>query len=145
MLAGRELDALVAEKVMGWKWEEWTSPGHRGKTLYDLQHLKAGTIYFENSISPTYINVFSESHWWPGGEMGARCLPHYSSAIAAAWEVVESIKQRGWSWWMADTTDPSRPVGAHVRRFPDKETFSNAYADRMPLAICRAALMAVGL
>lgn len=64
MNAGRELDALIAEKVMGWTWNEFTAWSPSGSR---------NAIQFKNDLS------------W---------LPYYSTDIAAAWEVVEKIKQR---------------------------------------------------
>jgi len=66
MKPGRELDALVAEKVMGWKkvmfhgLPIWSNPKHQGYPI----------------IIPAGSNIH----------------PPYSTDIGAAWEVVQSIK-----------------------------------------------------
>jgi len=88
MEAGRELDALVAEKVMGWEYE-------------------------------------------------ARSLFRPSQDIAAAWEVVEKLKMCcGYSHGRGD---PFAML--------ECEKFSTLVvcADTVSLAICRAALKAVGI
>jgi hypothetical protein len=101
--AGRELDALVAEKVMGW-------------TIYD------DGIMDQGAKGRTWA-----SEWHP------------STDIAAAWEVVEKVQQ---------ATGCSAVVQKHARAYEcwfigsgQKET---QWADTAPLAICRAALKAVG-
>lgn len=107
--AGRELDALVAEKVMG----------HTLKR----QPIGAGIELIHDDEGP-------HGH-----------LAYYSTDIAAAWEVLERIRQQRvslslrWAffghpdnsrWWIEDNLD----------RGPQ--------ADTAALAICRAALLVVG-
>jgi len=107
--AGRELDALVVEKVMGYRHHPWTQ-----------------TI---------------PEHWCrlPTGETCLFAdLPHYSTSIAAAWEVVERLPYRlvrivreGGSWYCTVGDELNYPMFAPIR------------ADTAPLAICRTALKAV--
>jgi len=109
MQAGRELDALIAETVM------------------EMQRVEEGNIYF-----------------WPSPEMVARLLelhpdvlavdyfpaPHYSTDIAAAWQIVEKLgMQCGFSIYDRE------PFAAHKR--------VSTVASTVPLAICRAALKAI--
>jgi hypothetical protein len=77
MKAGRELDALVAEKVFGLK-VEWLPapehPHHHGKDV---------------PVEPQTCSP-------PPGGVGAWCamywvIPRYSTEIGAAWEVVEKM------------------------------------------------------
>ena len=63
MNAGRELDALIAEKVMGWR--------------------KAGTLW----ITPTGQQLVEYHHEW----MPEATPPRYSTSIGAAWQVVEKL------------------------------------------------------
>ena len=102
MKPGRELDALVAEKVMGWKVAQ----------VFDLKDTDGTNI--ANGITPYSI--------------GQR-VPHYSTDIAAAWEVVGKFEY------------------IDVRRFKDHwgctvygQTVTGKTA---PEAICKAALLAV--
>lgn len=71
MNAGRELDALIAERVMGWK--IWKYLGPMGPT----QRLAPPKLTF--SLKPGAINEIPE-------------IPSYSTDIAAAWLVVEKIR-----------------------------------------------------
>lgn len=113
--AGRELDALIAEKVMGLKYEfEGDSP-----------------IYAPNDF-----------------------LPHYSTEIASAWEVIDKMWRDGeWRvtvfyggdearWWGAEFAYDANHLGAAYHALYDRKV--EARADTAPLAICRAALLAVG-
>ncbi len=64
--AGRELDALVAEKVMGWK-------------------LAGGNAAMRAVGAPPYYLI----------DGMPRGLPHLSADIAAAWGVVEKLRAAG--------------------------------------------------
>lgn len=126
MKAGRELDALVAEKVMG-----------------DVR-----------LIEPVVVGVpgHERSLFWKAGSMLMENPPEYSQSIEYAWQVVEKLKERsdlfpqvGWvrvhdnqyqhrcEIWM---NDPE----AHKHGW-----LADIYADTAPLAICLAALKAVGV
>lgn len=95
-LPPRELDALVAEKVMGYGPKN--DPCHAGE-------------------------------WSP------------STSISAAWEVVENMKEDGdvfIEWWQDDLwTVSNKPIGV-------RDNGVILEADTAPLAICLAALKAVG-
>ena len=99
MQAGRELDALVAEKVMGWT-------AIKG----DLGSMPDGRIYVE--------------------------VPYYSTAIAAAWGVVEKCKYEVWIRCLHGSCE--------VRVVDCGHEITRVDADTAPLAICLAALKAVG-
>jgi hypothetical protein len=121
----RELDALVAERVMGLRVEttqeecSWHTPGHRtdhdGVHWVDVQWVVAADAP-EDAEPDDY-------------------LPAYSTDIADAWEVVDALggiftlKRTGFggvSEWYASI------AGADM-----------VWADTPALAICRAALAAV--
>ncbi|HAM42103.1 MAG TPA: hypothetical protein DCP69_12450 [Candidatus Omnitrophica bacterium] len=116
--AGRELDALVAEKVMGWTITAWASGEPWGNR-----------------------EIFEPSGRGPHRK--AAHVPTYSTDIAAAWEVVKKLDADGLVWAIADDEvyfakgDPDSPDyrfgGVGLYPFVDK-----------PLAICRAALKALG-
>lgn len=81
---------------------------------------------------------FRESQYWPGWEIDACRLPAYSTDIAAAWKVVEKLKQ------------PGRPFRMWTSLNDEfyEATFNGGLttSTRMtaPMAICCAALQAVG-
>jgi hypothetical protein len=125
--AGREMDALIAEKVMGWKpvpINYWLPEGKgRGDkpVLWLFNHPKYGEQ--------------------------TRAMHNFrpSSDIAAAWEVVEEIKShvlRVDITISADTRLKPYAVlitGKGIREWWQRE------GDTLPLAICRAALPALGV
>ena len=122
-LSDRELDALVAEKVMGWT-DIWTDgdyfmayPPHEQRIMQ-----KMGVGYAER---------------YP--------IPNYSSEISAAWEVVEKMRQEGLT--VTITTPPTGWKNWDVRGWDDNNNDNRfiARADTAPRAICIAALHAKGV
>lgn len=131
MTAGREMDALLAEKVMGY-------------TLSDLSLL----------AYPKYKLFDIESGEFSGY---VKEVPHYSTDIAAAWQVVEQVtktqcddtgsfyvfkivkKHHKWCTYI------KHPLwsGIHSELGKNYE-MHQAYADTAPLAICRCALKVAG-
>ena len=116
--AGRELDALIAEKVMG-----WTSVAMAG--LF------------------TQFPAIALCGLPPGAQLNAdlQVVPRYSTQIAAAWQVVEKFK-------MTITPNNCHP---HIKakwcvdvELKGSHELWLAGAETAPLAICRAALRAVG-
>lgn len=112
--SGRDLDALVAEKVMGWRL------------------LGNGTAYKDETIVPIdYV------------------LKNYSTDIAAAWGVVEYLDRatvitRLNSEWCSVELGPRRlEPGDPVEKYGNMGP--TAKANTAPLAICLAALKAVGV
>ncbi len=121
MEAGREMDALVATKVMGWE-DDPEVP------YWDARDVNGQVIHVSRRWSP-------------------------STDIAAAWEVFEFLSKNsvevavscngveratighdsdGWScsvWWFKD--------------IESSHAIEGIYADTAPLAICKAALLAV--
>ncbi len=117
--AGRELDALLAEHVMGWGQVQPDCYVHDGKDWCGTDPNGGG--YY--------------------GDTGRKIVPHFSSDIAAAWQVVERLRldwsefhlsrgPRGWSCLLADS----------LTRRPHIEVCN---CDAASLAVCRAALLAV--
>ena len=113
--AGREMDALIAEKVMGWK-----------------KIVIGGVGWFvkESPLGMSYQYMTQSGDFEP------------STDIAAAWQVVEKMSSRK-DW-------DEHPV-CIVRNYAFKDMWTvelrdydfDATAETAPLAICRAALLAV--
>ena len=112
MNPGPELDALVAEKVMGWRMD-------------DNKHLN---LAWDPKRSPND---------------GLRCIPDYSTDIAAAWEVVEKLDTLALS--RGDIADISVWVAQFVTEGPGYPVNIQAIAKTPTHAICLAALKAVGV
>ena len=117
MPAGPALDALVAEKVM----EFWWFSDSRG---------------FRMLIEPI---TELENVCYTTGQGPFQRVPHYSTDIAAAWLVVEKMRDKGWYWavYYFTTIEAAFTYAGLGSKA--------AQADIAPLAICRAALLAVGV
>lgn len=77
------------------------------------------------------------------GDYIVRPIAQYSTDIAVAWEVVEWIQKNGYSFELTEHADPQGDYILQVwRRDMERDDFI-ARAETVPLAICRAALLAV--
>jgi hypothetical protein len=113
MTPGRELDAVIAEKVMGWTRLSHPYGEQTHKTL------DGRTILADFLSAPDGMK-----------------LPHYSTDISAAWEVVEKLRELG--WYLAIHSDPKRGYFATIPRADGIQIES----ETAPHAICLAALKA---
>jgi len=145
MPAGREMDALVAEKVMGWlAWSErrpeyihvvFQRPGEREPFMKfrnpEAERARYAPMAF-GDIDPMNHVVCD--------------IPRYSTEIAAAWEVVERLRadkvMGGASIAAVNAPDDATPGEWCVEWFDGNRTLDCATGDTAPLAICRAALKA---
>ena len=119
--AGRELDGLVAQRVMGWSDLKWKDAGHK----------------YDRGTTMT----------WPTGWIGkgpnGECYlgDRFSTDIAAAWKVLEKMHNGEprfhWSIYSDNICDfsPFGPNNSPIYRAPRCES--------VPLAICRASLKAL--
>lgn len=139
---GRELDALIAEKVMGLTLE----------TEIGFKFIEDGKEKQSWGNSPEYTRMKCENY----KELGLyaelieqKIAPHYSTDISAAWEVVEKLTEQFSEHEVVVQQDKSS--GHKVRWWV---TFSGnrmselgkplwSVYDSLPMAICLAALKAV--
>jgi hypothetical protein len=113
--AGREMDAMVAEQVMGWRLEQ--------------NHGSAGGMLWHG-------------HGGGFGAMPEGEQPYFSTEIAEAWRVVERMSALGWLWDL-DTYSDGQGWHAVVQRpEPDDLRIGSGYGPA-PVAICLAALAAI--
>lgn len=126
MKPGPELDALVAEKVMGRKREHEFDNDSDDPTCY-------------------YCNAYLSSRGRPcAGD------PPYSTDIAAAWEVVEHMIERDMRVNVSTCYQPDDgtpwicTLERHESQIGDPNKWTE-YAETAPEAICKAALAAVGV
>lgn len=117
MKPGRELDALVAEKVMGW-------------------------ISWRNGREETLNPPLNESEERVHGIYPKPEIPHYSTSIADAWQVVEAFDVYHISKTIV--VPPARWFHATLTRF-DKDQFGAEAGESIPHAVCLAALAACGV
>jgi hypothetical protein len=122
----RELDALVAEKVMGLEWAAfYTSSAY-------------GAWYSKTNLGPRT----KEKGQLPRPDFDS--LPAYSNDISAAWEVVEKIAPACDGEFRLERDESGQwecEIGYHVA---DACYPRIAKGETAPHAICLAALKAVG-
>ena len=140
MKPGREMDALVAERVMG-------------KNLRRCEHHEWGTETID--VADYHYGICCKNcfAFWmvccEEPEPQNQCVtphPYYSTSISAAWEVVEKLND--WAWliyggerhgysWNADLVTNDGAFSSYDHLHGDK-------IHSAPHAICLAALKAVG-
>jgi len=122
--AGRELDRLVAEKVLGWRCDLW-------------HHLNKGLQWCWLDANN---NVIAFAGIKGDGVSENDALPHFSTNIADAWQIVEHLKNTlSWvSLWAEHDADYKCNA---FDDNPDSVAGYRASANTAPLAICRCALL----
>ena len=140
--AGREMDALIAEKVMGYRWLYWT-------VAYGEERVRG--------LFPSeYHNPFDYEPWT--SEVGnlritkmSTGIMDYSTEIAAAWQIVEKMREQ-WSvenpdetffWQIIDCCEHGWRVDVDWGHHDGVIPIASAAAETAPLAICRAAILAM--
>lgn len=116
MKVGRELDALVAEKVMGWEYRGYGNGGGEW-TLGDKKMAFGGH--------------------------GGGSLPHYSTSIDAAWEVVSVLDKCFGKYWSIVRTESEFEFYANPHDAGDYAPY--AEAETMSMLLCLATLKAKGV
>lgn len=116
-LEGRELDVAVEEHVMG--------IAVQGVPF--IPRDVEPTAVFGDEAAREYNKVYPT--------VAVKRVPHHSTDIAAAWQVVEKLRGRG--HWVDIRDD--KPSGWRVS-FGEEMT---AHGNTAPEAICKAALLAV--
>jgi len=156
MPAGREMDALVAEKVM-----EEQRPARTGNEMDALRGSISG-IPSESANGSWFLTTTG----FEDGDSPIWLPKPYSTDIAAAWEVVEKIRElrhaanESLRTAVDEEGEPSGEIYDHIafalELWPDcsgwdvniydpPAMYATAKADTAPLAICRAALKAMGV
>ena len=127
----RDLDALVAEHVMGWV--RWTCDD------YDF---KEAVLFHPGADLQSWKRCDPST---PLAEFAATMAPNWSESIAAAWEVVERLRAEPEKWQCTIVTG----VGASVVKFTPIADGPMAVATteepEVPTLICLAALRAKGV
>jgi hypothetical protein len=118
MPAGREMDTLMAEKVVGWT------------VITIIGFNDEDSLWLSRDGQHLFLSDFGMP----------LLLPRYSTDIAAVWEVVEKIdngrRDRYPTIWHDKSSD------LWVCEFG---TIQGRWSETIPLAICTAALKAVGI
>lgn len=123
--AGRKLDALVAEKVMGRKWDE-ARCRICGWPIVDNQ--MKGCVKDNCSMRP-----YPDRH--------ADEPASYSTDLAAAWRVVEQLTASGFHFLLLKSADSKLSIASFYLG-PQDRSDESATDSSTTLAICLAALKA---
>lgn len=116
MSPGRELDAAVASKVIGWHDVKWQPIANAfGEKVLDEYAGHPPNDLLKNAI-----------------------IPRYSTSIQAAWDVIEKLKSM--SVFVAVVSAQGAPWVCKINK---GVKFVEEKADAAPLAICTAALKAL--
>lgn len=154
MNPGRELDALIAEKVMLIKtWEVYYPTGEETSDWDHLRHP------YETFLTKQEAELFAarkkskKAPSWAQPNVVQKYLKHYSTDIAAAWEVAEKIKfgsrkVNSDGWEVKDTfhlryNDPEWCAGHLFAGWNHYPAENWSVGDTAPHAICLAALKAI--
>lgn len=132
-----ELDALVAEKVMGW--ERLETEAYEARFPHKARR---GVIGFDGQLHRNNGPWFYPPGWVILGsahENGC-ALPEYSADISAAFQIVKKLRKDGLNFMICAV-----PQGYSCAFTRDNNfTGEMPYIDSAPHAICLAALKAVG-
>ena len=150
----RAIDERIAVEVMGFRGVGFYGPtkprGSHADQILCASAEKALALYRQHwpaAVVRDHVEGrLSLSHWKDG--CGTLMLDEYSTDIYAAWAVVEKMRERGWQFnifspnseggeWEAEF---SRPGPVHA----DELWANEVAAETAPLAICGAALAALG-
>lgn len=119
----REIDKLIAVNLFGWKKWKFQNPSRiPGQVAFE----------YETLVPPEYdgsnlqhLNMI---------------IPHYSTDISAAWQVVEELHKR--KDYVSFTIGHNINYETYTARYGTQIWVENIFA---PMAICLAALKAVGV
>lgn len=120
--AGRELDALVAEKVLGWVQVRKQSIANAFG-----QHVMDDYVGLPTALAPQ-----------------AQLIPRYSLLIQEAWKVADHLRERSQFVAVISGLGP-QGVQPWICKINRDGGFLEERAETAPLAICLAALKAVGI
>jgi hypothetical protein len=136
-MTSREIDALVAERVLGFRRE--------GRILYSTD--KA----FRNVFGYVVDLTSEDTRTWNSCNY-PDILPHYSTRIEDAWDVLDKLHSRGFGWCIEQAPSMteatcwlvSESVGPGIHAV-EKHAKASVTAASSPMAICLAALRACGV
>lgn len=135
MKVGRELDALVAEKVMGLPITDFTKTACQPYYSWGGEYTN---IHYAPNNEPYVVTGVEKA-----GCPQVRRIDDYSTSIADAWQVVEKLRERNVISISCMINRKWRCEIVQAESAPQQPI--NAFADTAPLAICLAALAATGV
>lgn len=124
-IAGSDFDAEVAEKVMGWQWMVYAIKPREGEETAQL-HESESVMW---KVAPSGV-LRSASRWG---------IPRYSTDVAAAFQIVEAMRAKGFGFHMQDDN------GGYAVGFDDwnEHSSGSVHGATAALAISLASLSAL--
>jgi hypothetical protein len=147
MPAGRELDALVAEKVMGWGWMTHDQPQVLPRRRWLVPPEEVGDW---GHVHPASLDLPPEEPWWLTGEPSPpadmQVVPHYSADWTGAALVIGRLIAGSLDTFGLHCMDGRWVASFRLAdrgRDPYDDAEGRGEASTAPHAICRAALAAL--
>jgi hypothetical protein len=134
LTAGRDLDALVAERVFGCK-VKWP-PSIQEPGISQTEYERRRNLAQEPECGCSPLNADHETL----DDEYQSSTPHYSTDIAAAWQIVEKLRERGHS---VSVFSGATGGGHYVELHGVAGWHGPIKGDSAPHAICLAALAAL--
>ncbi|MBO0961477.1 hypothetical protein J1P26_17360 [Neobacillus sp. MM2021_6] len=134
-LDNREIDKLIAEKIFGWQW--FTRTNANSYWLGAPEEINLEPDKYTGKV----ILLSDEERTWKESEWFMDDIPQYFSKIEDAWLVVEKLSKNSDFILSKDCDDSFFICEFH---FTLNEVYIET-AETAPLAICKAALKAVGV
>jgi hypothetical protein len=133
-LTRRELDAAVAREVMGWE----VYPG--ADTPFNFPHQGDHAWLDDPANYPFVTDCRPGLIFWAAPKTDGKDWKPFAD-IAAAWQVVEKLRGKGWVMTLSVNHYQTEPWDC--RLFLEERKREIAHGATAPEAICRAALAAV--
>ncbi len=138
ILTDLQRNAIIAEKVMGWKWIEhlekgelWLLPDKLSTTEVSsgdtVWYIKEEEVWPEGNVSPLPHKDKRSVPYW---------LPHYTTHMDAAWDIVDRINTN----FILTRTD----TGTCFGHFSGGEPRVHTFAETPQIVICIDALRLLG-
>lgn len=133
----RDIDREVAEKVMGWPKAEYITDEMRRKDM---------PIYGWRNCHLKHELESECEHQWYCGKETYYPAPRYASDPAAMMQVIEKMRDNGWTVSMTVYPAGSKFLVIVTAQHPSKSSLDLICkdADTLPRAVCLAALKALG-
>ena len=140
--AGPELDALVAERVLGHR-VTWLRNAAQRRLPWIFDN--ATVVYDVAGTGQSWVRGITDDDW-ELFHRGALVVPRFSEDVAAAWQVVEALRGRTPRWAVrVETVGMGYTVAFYSHAHPLTRPGAFRPAPTMPHAVCLAALDVVAL